>query len=81
MSDKKATAAKPKEQKEKKADDKDESKSLALTEQDIAMFKRYGKGPYSEQIRKGEDDMKEFNQKISTLCGIKESDTGLSMPS
>ncbi len=45
------------------------------------MFKRYGKGPYSEQIKKAEDDMKAFNQNISTLCGIKESDTGLSLPS
>jgi len=44
------------------------------------MFKRYGKGPYAEPIKKVEDDIKDFNQKISALCGIKESDTGLALP-
>jgi 26S proteasome regulatory subunit T1 len=52
-----------------------------LTEQDIAIFKRYGKGPYTEEIRKVEEDVKVFNQKITSLCGIKESDTGLALPS
>jgi 26S proteasome regulatory subunit T1 len=45
------------------------------------MFKRYGKGPYSEPIKKAEEDIKKFNQVITTLCGIKESDTGLALPS
>jgi 26S proteasome regulatory subunit T1 len=67
---------------EKKEEGKEgeEAKPLPLTESDIALFKRYGKGPYTDSIRKAEEDMKEFNQKISTLCGIKESDTGLSLP-
>jgi 26S proteasome regulatory subunit T1 len=52
-----------------------------LTESDIALFKRYGKGPYADPIRKCEDEFKDLNQKISTLCGIKESDTGLALPS
>ena len=62
--------------------DKDDNKGgAALTESDIQMFKRYGKGPYAEPVRKVEEDIKEFNQKISTLCGVKESDTGLALPS
>jgi 26S proteasome regulatory subunit T1 len=44
------------------------------------MFKKYGKGPYTDAIKKTEDDIKNFNQKISVLCGIKESDTGLALP-
>lgn len=52
-----------------------------LTDQDIALFKRYGKGPYTDAIRKAEEDIKQFNQKITALCGIKESDTGLALPS
>jgi 26S proteasome regulatory subunit T1 len=44
------------------------------------LFKRYGKGPYAEPIKKAEDDIKNFNQKITALCGIKESDTGLALP-
>lgn len=51
-----------------------------LSEQDIALFKRYGKGPYAEPIKKAEEDIKSFNQKITLLCGIKESDTGLALP-
>ena len=66
-----------------KADAKKEEKKdggAALSDQDIALFKRYGKGPYAESIRKAEEDIKNFNQKITVLCGIKESDTGLALP-
>lgn len=73
-------ASKDKKDAPKKDADKDDGKGAALTESDIALFKRYGKGPYTDQIRKVEDDIKDFNQKISTLCGIKESDTGLALP-
>jgi 26S proteasome regulatory subunit T1 len=52
-----------------------------LTESDIALFKRYGKGPYADVIRKSEEEMKDLNQKITSLSGIKESDTGLALPS
>lgn len=64
----------------KDKDKKDEFKGTPLSEQDIALFKRYGRGPYTEPIKKAEEDIKEFNQKITTLCGIKESDTGLALP-
>lgn len=59
---------------------KDDKGGAALTESDIALFKRYGKGPYAEPCKKAEDDIKDFNQKITALCGIKESDTGLALP-
>ena len=62
------------------ADDKKKDGGAPLTESDIALFKRYGKGPYAEPIRKAEEDIKNFNQKITALCGIKESDTGLALP-
>ena len=58
---------------------KDE-KGQPLTEQDIALIKRYGKGPYTEKIKTVEDDIKNYNTKITALCGIKESDTGLALP-
>lgn len=61
-------------------DDKKKDGGAPLSEQDIALFKRYGKGPYAEAIKKAEDDIKDFNQKITALCGIKESDTGLALP-
>ena len=63
-----------------KEDDKKNQGGAPLTESDIALFKRYGKGPYTEPIKKAEEDIKNFNQKITALCGIKESDTGLALP-
>ena len=58
-----------------------DDKGVPLSDTDIALFKRYGKGPYTEPLRKVEAEIKELNQKIISLQGIKESDTGLSMPS
>ena len=57
-----------------------DDKGKPLTEQDIALIKRYGKGPYTDAIKTVEDDIKSYNQKITALCGIKESDTGLALP-
>lgn len=50
-------------------------------EADIDIFKRYGKGPYSEKIKGIEDEVKKFSQGINKLCGIRESETGLALPS
>lgn len=70
-----------KDDKGKKKDDtlKDD-KGKPLTEQDIALIKRYGKGPYFEPLKVVEEDIKNYNTKITALCGIKESDTGLALP-
>ena len=38
-------------------------------------------GPYAEVIKKLEDQNRDFVGKINKMCGIKESDTGLSPPS
>jgi 26S proteasome regulatory subunit T1 len=57
-----------------------DDKGKPLSDQDIALIKRYGKGPYSDSIKAVEEDIKSFNSKITALCGIKESDTGLALP-
>lgn len=44
------------------------------------MFKAYGLGPYSESIKKLEEENREMVEKINKLTGIKELDTGLSLP-
>lgn len=76
----KAEAGKQKKPVEGKEDDKKDGGGAPLTEQDIAIFKRYGKGPYADTLKKADDDVKDLNQKITVLCGIKESDTGLALP-
>lgn len=48
---------------------------------DIALLKTYGIGPYSRAIKATEEDIKKHQEKVKELIGIKESDTGLSMPS
>ncbi len=50
-------------------------------EADIDVFKRYGKGQYSEKIKGIEDEVKTMTKGINKLCGIRESETGLSLPS
>lgn len=45
------------------------------------MLKSYGIGPYTNAIRQTEEDIKKHQEKVKELIGIKESDTGLSMPS
>jgi len=57
-----------------------DEKGQPLTESDIALIMRYGKGPYNDSLKKVEEDIKNYNQKIQGLCGIKESDTGLALP-
>jgi len=77
MADKKSETKKE----EAKDKDKNKDKTKALDESDISLLKRYGKGPYFDPIKKTEDDLKEYTEKIGKLCGVKESDTGLSAPS
>ncbi|KAJ6743308.1 26S PROTEASOME REGULATORY SUBUNIT [Salix viminalis] len=60
---------------------KDEKNPPPLDEDDIALLKTYGLGPYSNSIKKEEKEIKDLAKKINDLRGIKESDTGLAAPS
>ncbi|RHY11570.1 hypothetical protein DYB25_001955 [Aphanomyces astaci] len=62
-------------------DELNEPPSKILDEGDIALLKTYGLGPYSRSIKSVEDDIKKVQQSVNDLVGIKESDTGLSIPS
>ena len=74
------TSDKKDDAKEKANDVKKDDKGNPLSESDIKLFRRYCKGPYSEPLKKVEEEIKSLNQKIVNLQGIKESDTGLSLP-
>eukprot|EP01064_Diplonema_japonicum_P036008 TRINITY_DN7977_c0_g1_i1.p1 TRINITY_DN7977_c0_g1~~TRINITY_DN7977_c0_g1_i1.p1 ORF type:complete len:434 (+),score=134.08 TRINITY_DN7977_c0_g1_i1:63-1364(+) len=63
-----------------KFDDDKEDKIIPLTEDDIAVLKVYGSGPYGEEIKALEDAIKEKVKAINEISGIKELDTGLSAP-
>jgi 26S proteasome regulatory subunit T1 len=76
----KTTDGKVKDFKDKEDEIKEEPKSLT-DEADIDILKKYGKGPYSDKIKNIEDEVKNFAKEVNKLCGIRESDTGLSLPS
>jgi hypothetical protein len=61
--------------------DEKEEKVRALDEDDIALLKTYGQGPYSSRIKEVEKDVKDIVKKVNEVSGIKESDTGLAPPS
>jgi 26S proteasome regulatory subunit T1 len=62
-------------------DAEEEQDRAALDDDDIALLKTYGIGPYATSIKKVEADMKKIAKHINDLTGIKESDTGLAPPS
>lgn len=59
----------------------DLKKIKPLDENDISLIKRYGMGPYAKTIKKIEEENNELQNEVKKLAGVKESDTGLSMPS
>ena len=59
----------------------DDAMPPALDEGDIALLKSYGIGPYTVAIKSIEEDIKKHQDRVKELIGIKESDTGLSIPS
>ncbi|KAL3676787.1 hypothetical protein R1sor_026735 [Riccia sorocarpa] len=51
-----------------------------LSEDDIALLKTYGLGPYAAKIKKLENEIKAMSKKVSSLCGIRDMDFGLAPP-
>uniref|UniRef100_A0A803MJ86 AAA+ ATPase domain-containing protein n=1 Tax=Chenopodium quinoa TaxID=63459 RepID=A0A803MJ86_CHEQI len=49
-----------------------------LDEIDIDFLKKYGNGPYSSDIDELEKDIKKYARRVKKLCGVEDSDTGLS---
>jgi 26S proteasome regulatory subunit T1 len=45
------------------------------------MFKRLGYGPYTQKLKDIETQNKDLVDEIKKLIGVKESDTGLALPS
>lgn len=52
-----------------------------LDDADIHILKSYGLGPYANSIKKVDTNIKDMVSKINKVCGVRESDTGLSVPS
>lgn len=52
-----------------------------MDEADVNIIKKFGLGPYAVRIKEVEDDNKKLAEEIKKKNGIKESDTGLALPS
>jgi len=67
---------------QRKTSDKDDNDKpiQSLDEGDIALLKTYGLGMYHRAIKAVEEDTKNVLKRVNELSGIKESDTGLSLP-
>jgi 26S proteasome regulatory subunit T1 len=63
------------------SDGEEEKEVAALDEDDIALLKTYGVGPYSKAIKTLETDIGKMNKRVNDIRGVKESDTGLAPPS
>ena len=72
-----------KQEKEKEEDPQKENKEkqTGTDEDDIDILKKYGRGPYTEKIKSLEDEVKDLSKEVNKLCGIRESEAGLSLPS
>lgn len=53
----------------------------ALNEDEIKIFKRFGIGPTAQKIKEIETENQKLVEKIKKSIGVKESDTGLALPS
>ena len=62
-------------------ENKDQQQVKAMDETDVQIFKRIGMGPYAQKIKVIEDDNKQLIENIKKKAGMKESDTGLALPS
>ena len=65
------------------ADDPEDKEApvKALDEDDIALLKTYGLGPYATRIKGCEKDLQDVAKRVNEISGLKESDTGLAPPS
>lgn len=63
-----------------KKDDDDEKEIIPLDQDDIALLKLYGAGPYHASVKELDDFVKAKAEALNKLAGVKESETGLAPP-
>ncbi|KNE61015.1 26S protease regulatory subunit 7 [Allomyces macrogynus ATCC 38327] len=61
-------------------EEREVEKIQALDENDIALLKTYGRGPYATRLKKIDQEIKDAQKRVNEKIGVKESDTGLAPP-
>lgn len=69
------------EEKDQKKTKEEKKIVKAMDEEDIKIFKRFGMGPYAQKLKEVEVENKNLVEEIKKRIGVKESDTGLALPS
>lgn len=60
--------------------EEDEKEIIPLDQDDIALLKLYGAGPYHKVVKELDDFVKSKADALNKLAGVKESETGLAPP-
>ena len=63
-----------------KDNDEDAKEIIPLDQDDIALLKAYGAGPYHANTKKIEEFVRNKAESLNKLAGVKESETGLAPP-
>ncbi len=58
-----------------------ENKHKPADEEDIDLYKRYIKGPYTEKLNTLDTDIDKLVKNINSICGVREAETGVALPS
>uniref|UniRef100_A0A7S3D2F1 AAA+ ATPase domain-containing protein n=1 Tax=Palpitomonas bilix TaxID=652834 RepID=A0A7S3D2F1_9EUKA len=61
--------------------EEEEKNYQTLDEDDIALLRSYGMGPYDKPIKELEKEVKDLINRVRESSGVKETDTGLAPPS
>jgi 26S proteasome regulatory subunit T1 len=73
-----------KQEESKKEDEKKEEaekKHKPADEADLDLYKRYIRGPYTDKLKSLEEDISKLTKGVNSLCGVRESETGIALPS
>lgn len=73
-----------KQEENKKAEEQKEEaekKHKPADEADLDLYKRYIRGPYTDKLKSLDDDISKLTKGVNSLCGVRESETGIALPS
>jgi 26S proteasome regulatory subunit T1 len=70
-----------KDKKLSKEEEEADKKANPASEIDIGLYKRYIKGPYTAKLKTLDDDIKNLTKNVNSICGVRESGTGIALPS
>lgn len=66
---------------ENKKEETKEEKHRPADEEDIDLYKKYTRGPYTDKLNVIDEDIKKLTKSVNSICGIRESETGVALPS